>query len=51
MVKMNPQAKKTLEEDVISKMAPATQFNHSAVQIGTDFKPVAEKISGASLYL
>lgn len=51
MVQMNPSQKKTLEEDVISKMAPATQFNHSAVQNGTDFKPVAEKISGASLYL
>jgi hypothetical protein len=51
MKQMNPPAKLTLEEDIIAKMAPATQFNPRPIQNGTDFKPVAEKISGASLYL
>ena len=49
MVKMNPRASLTLEEDVISKMAPSQVF-HKDSEISTDFKPVAERISGASMF-
>lgn len=49
MVKMNPRASLTLEEDVVSKMAPSQKFN-ATEGISTDFKPVAERISGASMF-
>lgn len=48
MVKMNPRAALTLEEDVVSKMAPSQKFNETSTS--TDFKPVAERISGASMF-
>jgi hypothetical protein len=50
MNKMNPVRNVTLEEDVIRTMAPAQKFNKD-YGISTDFKPVAERVSGASLYL
>jgi hypothetical protein len=49
MVKMNPTRSVTLEEDVIRTMAPAQVFNKD-MAFSTDFKPVAERVSGASLY-
>lgn len=49
MKQMNPSPSITLEEDVISKMAPAQVFNHSETTLGIGFKPVIEKTSG-SLY-
>jgi predicted membrane protein len=49
MVKLNPVRHVTLEEDVIKTMAPAQTFN-KGMDISTDFKPVAERVSGASLY-
>ena len=50
MNKMNPVRNVTLEEDIIRTMAPAQKFNKD-YGISTDFKPVAERVSGASLYL
>jgi hypothetical protein len=47
MREMNPSHKITLEEDVVSKMAPATVFQH--VESETGYKPVIEKTNG-SLY-
>jgi hypothetical protein len=49
MVQMNPVRSVTLEEDVIRNMAPAQNFNKD-LAFSTDFKPVAERVSGASLY-
>jgi len=49
MVQMNPVRNVTLEEDVIRTMAPAQTFNND-IAIATDFKPVAERVTGASLY-
>ena len=49
MVKMNPARSVTLEEDVIRTMAPAQVFNKD-MAFSTNFKPVAERVSGASLY-
>jgi hypothetical protein len=46
---MNPAPVKTLEEDVVSKMAPAQVF-HADSAIDTGFKPVAERVTGASMY-
>ena len=46
---MNPPVEKTLEEDVVSKMAPAQVFNADSA-INGGFKPVAERITGTSLY-
>jgi hypothetical protein len=50
MVKMNPVHNVTLEEDVIKTMAPAQTFNKDVMGFSTDFKPVAERVTGASLY-
>ena len=50
MVKMNPVRTVTLEEEVIQTMAPAQKFNRD-FGVNTDFKPVAERVSGASLYI
>jgi hypothetical protein len=49
MNQMNPVRNFTLEEDVIRTMAPAQTFNKD-IAISTDFKPVAERVTGASLY-
>lgn len=49
MVQMNPARSYTLEEDVIRTMAPAQKFNKD-MGFSSDFKPVAERVSGASLY-
>jgi hypothetical protein len=49
MVKLNPVRNVTLEEDVIQTMAPAQVFNKD-MAFSTDFKPVAERVTGASLY-
>ena len=50
MVLMNPIHTTSLEEDVISKMAPAQVFHHT-VGINTGFKPVVEKVKDASLFV
>lgn len=49
MSAMNPAAAVTLEEDVVSKMAPAQVFLRDPA-IETGFKPVAEKVTGASVF-
>jgi len=48
MVAMNPPVSLTLEEDIIAKMAPVKQ-NFINDGKNNDFKPVAERIIGASL--
>jgi hypothetical protein len=50
MNQMNPARIFTLEEDVISKMAPAQVFNHDPA-INTGFKPVVEKVKDASMFV
>jgi len=50
MVQMNPVRTLTLEEDVISKMAPVQVFN-SDPAINTGFKPVVEKVKNASVFV
>lgn len=49
MNQMNPERVVTLEEAVISKMAPAQVFNEGNIDSG--FKPVAERVVGASKFL
>jgi len=49
MEQMNPVRSVTLEEDVISKMAPAQVFHDNTIDTG--FKPVAERVVGASKFL
>lgn len=49
MNQMNPVRVVTLEEDVISKMAPAQVFHENTIDSG--FKPVAERVVGASKFL
>lgn len=49
MEQMNPVRTVTLEEDVISKMAPAQIFHDNTIDTG--FKPVAERVVGASKFL
>ena len=49
MEQMNPVRSVTLEEDVISKMAPAQVFHENTIDTG--FKPVAERVVGASKFL
>ena len=49
MEQMNPVRSVTLEEDVISKMAPAQVFHENTIDSG--FKPVAERVVGASKFL
>jgi hypothetical protein len=49
MEQMNPVRSVTLEEDVISKMAPAQVFHDNTIDSG--FKPVAERVVGASKFL
>jgi len=50
MVNMNPPMQTTLEEQVILQMAPSSQ-NHIKVDGGSNFQPVAERITGASLFV
>jgi hypothetical protein len=49
MNEMNPVRTVTLEEDVITKMAPAQNF-HNDTAIDTGFKASVERIVGASVY-
>jgi len=49
MVKMNPNHEITLEESVVATMAPAQKFGNDP-SIDTAFKPVVERLDGASLY-
>jgi len=49
MIAMNPVRHTSLEEDVISKLAPAQVFHHDPA-IETGFKPMQEKLREASLY-
>jgi len=49
MVEMNPPHAKTLEEEIVSTMAPSQEFKHD-VNVPTGYHPVAERIMGASLY-
>lgn len=49
MSQMNPVRKVTLEEDVIAKMAPSQIFHDNNIDSG--FKPVAERVVGASKFL
>lgn len=49
MTVMNPVHVVSLEEDVISKMAPAQVF-HQDLGINTGFKPVVEKVKDASIF-
>lgn len=49
MIKMNPIPIITLEEDVIRTMSPSQTFNKE-MEYSSDFKPIVERISGASLY-
>jgi len=46
---MNPPKTKTLEEEVVDKMAPIGRSD-PVVYTSSSFKPVAEKTDGASLY-
>jgi len=48
MAEMNPEQSTTLEEAVISQMAPTQKFN--VIELDTTFLPVVEKIPGTSLY-
>ena len=45
---MNPAQEKTLEEEVVDKMAPVGKSDAS-VYLPSTYKPVAEKLSGASM--
>ena len=49
MIQMNPSPNVTLEEDVIRIMAPSQVFNKD-IEFSSDFKPIIERVSGASLY-
>jgi hypothetical protein len=46
---MNPSHDISLEEDVVSKMAPTQIFNDSP-EINVGFKPVIQRVKSASLY-
>ena len=48
MVKLNPIKVETLEEEIVSSMAPIG-FSDSNVYIETDYKPIADKLIGGSL--
>lgn len=50
MIKMNPVQHISLEEEVVSAMAPSQKFNLTPVQLlSNDFQPVSSKLDGASL--
>jgi hypothetical protein len=46
--KMNPPQEKTLEEEVVDKMAPVGKSDAS-VYLPSTYKPVTEKLTGASM--
>lgn len=46
--KMNPAQEKTLEEEVVDKMAPVGKSDAS-VYLPSTYKPVTEKLTGASM--
>jgi hypothetical protein len=46
---MNPPKSETLEEEVVQKMAPIGRSD-PILYTSSSFKPVAEKVDGASLY-
>ncbi len=48
-VKMNPDKTYTLEEEIVSNMAPSQVFNKD-MAISSEFQPVAERVVGASMY-
>ena len=48
MTRLNPEKTVSLEESVISQMAPLQQFN--TVEMDATFLPVSEKIKGSSMY-
>jgi len=48
MVAMNPPKKGTLEEEIVDKMAPIGHSDPSTY-ISSSYKPVADKVDGASL--
>jgi cytochrome c oxidase assembly factor CtaG len=48
MNKLNPETSVTLEETVISQMAPTQTFN--TMEVAPTFLPIVEKIEGSSLY-
>lgn len=50
MKAMNPPVIETLEEEVVQKMAPIGHSDPS-VFVSTSFKPVADKMNSASLYV
>lgn len=50
MLAMNPRVGLTLEEEVVATMAPAQKFNLHG-DISTEYKPVVEKVTGASMYV
>jgi hypothetical protein len=49
MVQMNPDKTLSLEETIISTMAPAQTF-YSEPELDTGFKPVKEVVVGASVF-
>lgn len=49
MKSMNPKNNITLEEDIVSKMAPIGVSNVSGKEIDTPFKPINEEVYGASM--
>ena len=50
MVKMNPKVEKTLEEEVVQNMTEQ-HTNTNVLEISSNFKPVSEKVTGASMYM
>ena len=49
MKKMNPTVEVSLEENVIQEMAPIGKTSKIEEYVETSFKPVQEKIEGASM--
>ncbi len=49
MKKMNPPKKATLEEEIVDKMAPVGKSDMISY-VSTTFSPVAEEVTGASVY-
>jgi hypothetical protein len=49
MKDLNPVQEKTLEEEVVDKMAPIGRSDPN-IYVDTTFKPVADKINAGSLY-
>jgi len=50
MKKMNPTVEVTLEEEVINKMAPVGKSTVSEKVVGSSYKPVNNKLEGASMF-